>query len=93
MPVTDSYMEFVKELLAEFAPLRIKRMFGGAGVMNVGHGHPAVIEAATEQIGLLTHTLDIPSPARVSMVEALLEVLPEELALELEEKGYEWLKN
>ncbi len=53
--------------------------FGGAGVMNVGHGHPAVIEAATEQIGLLTHTLDIPSPARVSMVEALLEVLPEEL--------------
>ena len=34
MPVTDSYMEFVKELLAEFAPLRIKRMFGGAGVYS-----------------------------------------------------------
>jgi DNA transformation protein len=27
-------MEFVKELLAEFAPLRIKRMFGGAGVYS-----------------------------------------------------------
>ena len=34
MPVTDSYIEFVKELLAEFAPLRIKRMFGGAGVYS-----------------------------------------------------------
>lgn len=53
--------------------------FAGAGVMNVGHGNPAVIEAAREQIGELTHTLDIPSPARVSMVEALCEVLPEEL--------------
>ena len=53
--------------------------FAGAGVMNVGHGNPAVIEAAGEQIGELTHTLDIPSPARVSMVEALCEVLPEEL--------------
>lgn len=34
MPVTDSYMGFVKELLAEFEPLRIKRMFGGAGVYS-----------------------------------------------------------
>ncbi len=34
MPVSDSFMEFVKELLAEFAPLRIKRMFGGAGVYS-----------------------------------------------------------
>lgn len=34
MPVTDDYMEFIKELLAEFEPLRIKRMFGGAGVYS-----------------------------------------------------------
>ncbi len=34
MPVSDSFMEFVKELLAEFVPLRIKRMFGGAGVYS-----------------------------------------------------------
>jgi DNA transformation protein len=34
MPVSDEYMEFTKELLAEFEPLRIKRMFGGAGVYS-----------------------------------------------------------
>ena len=34
MPVSDDYMEFVKELLAEFEPLRIKRMFGGAGIYS-----------------------------------------------------------
>jgi len=34
MPVTDAYMDFIKELLAEFEPLRIKRMFGGAGIYS-----------------------------------------------------------
>jgi diaminobutyrate-2-oxoglutarate transaminase len=53
--------------------------FGGAGVMNVGHSNPAVIEAAHAQIDELTHTLDIPSPARQTMVDALRGVLPDEL--------------
>jgi 4-aminobutyrate aminotransferase/(S)-3-amino-2-methylpropionate transaminase len=29
---------------------------GGIGVMNVGHGQPAVVEAARRQLGKLTHT-------------------------------------
>jgi len=53
--------------------------FGGAGVINVGHGNPAVLEAARGQLDEVTHTLDIPSPARKSMVEALRNVLPSEL--------------
>jgi len=53
--------------------------FGGAGVINVGHGNPAVIEAAHQQLDEVTHSLDIPSPARQAMVEVLTEILPEEL--------------
>lgn len=50
--------------------------FGGAAVMNVGHGNPEVIEAATRQIQDLTHSLDIPNPARKALVEKLLMLLP-----------------
>lgn len=32
MPVSESYIQFVRDLLAPFEPLRIKRMFGGAGI-------------------------------------------------------------
>jgi len=53
--------------------------FGGAGVINVGHSNPAVLEAARSQLDDLTHSLDIPSPARKTMVEALRHVLPPEL--------------
>jgi diaminobutyrate-2-oxoglutarate transaminase len=53
--------------------------FGGAGVINVGHANPAVIRAAREQLDDITHTLDIPSPSRKTMVEALADVLPKEL--------------
>ena len=34
MPVSDGYIEFVRDLLASFEPLRITRMFGGAGVYS-----------------------------------------------------------
>ena len=53
--------------------------FGGAGVLNVGHGNPAVLDAARIQMEELTHTLDIPSPARKVMVEQLRQILPAEL--------------
>jgi len=36
MPVSDGYIEFARDLLAPFEPLRIKRMFGGAGVYSEG---------------------------------------------------------
>jgi diaminobutyrate-2-oxoglutarate transaminase len=50
--------------------------FAGAGVMNVGHSNPEVIEAASKQLGELTHSLDIPNPARKVMVDTLLSLLP-----------------
>jgi len=51
--------------------------FAGAGVMNVGHSNPEVIEAAAKQLTELTHSLDIPNPARRALVETLLSLLPE----------------
>jgi diaminobutyrate-2-oxoglutarate transaminase len=54
-------------------------MFGGAGVMAVGHGHPVVLKAAHEQIDQITHTLDIPTPTREKMVEVIQKLLPKEL--------------
>ena len=53
--------------------------FGGAGVINVGHANPDVIEAAKRQLDDVTHTLDMPSPGRQTMVETLAGVLPKEL--------------
>lgn len=55
-------------------------LFGGAGVMAVGHANPRVVEAAKNQIDQVTHTLDIPSPARLALEEVLLKVLPKELS-------------
>ena len=53
--------------------------FGGAGVMNVGHANPAVTGAALKQLSELTHSLDIPNPARKALIEKLLTLLPREL--------------
>ena len=50
--------------------------FGGAGVLNVGHSNPQVIEAALKQISAFTHSLDVPNPARRSLVEILQTLLP-----------------
>lgn len=54
--------------------------FGGAGVMNVGHSNPAVVEAAIRQLGELTHALDFPNPSRRRLVDALSKLLPQELS-------------
>lgn len=53
--------------------------FAGAGVLNVGHANPEVLEAAGRQMAELTHTLDIPSPPRRDLAEELRKVLPAEL--------------
>ncbi len=53
--------------------------FGGAGVMNVGHANPEVIQAAHQQIDDLTHALDMPNPVRKTMVDRLLSILPKGL--------------
>jgi diaminobutyrate-2-oxoglutarate transaminase len=50
--------------------------FGGAGVMNVGHSNPQVIAAASKQLSAFTHSLDVPNPARKSLIEILQSLLP-----------------
>ncbi|HEX4356997.1 MAG TPA: aminotransferase class III-fold pyridoxal phosphate-dependent enzyme, partial [Pseudonocardia sp.] len=32
----------------------------GAGVLSFGHNHPELVAAATEQMGVFTHGLDMP---------------------------------
>lgn len=54
--------------------------FGGAGVMNVGHSNPAVVQAVTKQIGELTHALDFPTPNRKLLIEKLSALLPKALS-------------
>jgi diaminobutyrate-2-oxoglutarate transaminase len=53
--------------------------FGGAGVMNVGYANPNAVEAATKQIGQLSHALDFPTPSRKLLVSRLSKLLPKEL--------------
>jgi diaminobutyrate-2-oxoglutarate transaminase len=53
--------------------------FGGAGVLNVGHSNPQVIDASLRQISAFTHSLDVPNPARKSLVEILRSLLPDAL--------------
>jgi diaminobutyrate-2-oxoglutarate transaminase len=53
--------------------------FAGAGVLNIGHCNPEVVEAAREQMGKLTHNLDFPTPIRMELVDELLSVLPAKL--------------
>lgn len=54
--------------------------FGGAGVMNVGHSNPAVVEAVVKQVGELTHALDFPTPSRKLLVDTLSGLLPKQLS-------------
>jgi diaminobutyrate-2-oxoglutarate transaminase len=50
--------------------------FGGAGVLNVGHSHPAVLEAATEQQQKLIHALDFPTRPKLRLMRKLRSLLP-----------------
>ena len=36
----------------------------GAGVLSLGHNHPELVAAATEQMGVFTHGLDMPTPGQ-----------------------------
>jgi diaminobutyrate-2-oxoglutarate transaminase len=53
--------------------------FGGAGVMNVGHSNPDVKKAAEYQLARVTHALDVPTPARRTLVKMLFQLLPSEI--------------
>lgn len=53
--------------------------FAGAGVLNVGHSNPDVLEAAAQQQGRLVHALDFPTDTRVSLLRRLKAILPGKL--------------
>jgi diaminobutyrate-2-oxoglutarate transaminase len=50
--------------------------FGGAGVLNVGHGNPEVIEAASAQQRKLVHALDFPTKTKLDLMAKLKRLLP-----------------
>ncbi len=50
--------------------------FGGAGVLNVGHNHPAVAKAAAEQQQELVHALDFPTKPKLRLMRKLRTLLP-----------------
>ena len=50
--------------------------FAGAGVLNVGHNNPAVVEAAAEQQRRLVHALDFPTTPRLRLMRRLKQILP-----------------
>jgi diaminobutyrate-2-oxoglutarate transaminase len=52
----------------------------GAGVLSLGHSHPELVRAATEQLERHLHGLDFPTPAKDAFVEAQLSMLPPGLA-------------
>lgn len=51
----------------------------GAGVLSLGHAHPDVVRAATDQFATLTHGLDFPTTVRRDFIDAQLSMLPEAL--------------
>jgi diaminobutyrate-2-oxoglutarate transaminase len=50
--------------------------FAGAGTLNLGHGHPAVLRAATEQQRRLVHALDFPTAPKLRLMRRLKRILP-----------------
>jgi diaminobutyrate-2-oxoglutarate transaminase len=50
--------------------------FGGAGVLNVGHSHPAALKAAAEQQQKLVHSLDFPTEPKLRLMRKLKQLLP-----------------
>jgi diaminobutyrate-2-oxoglutarate transaminase len=50
--------------------------FGGAGVLNVGHSHPAVLAAAADQEQRLVHALDFPTRPKLRLMRKLRTLLP-----------------
>jgi 4-aminobutyrate aminotransferase-like enzyme len=51
----------------------------GVSVLNVGHSNPWVTKAMSEQIANITQTLEIPTEARIRLLERLHAVLPGDL--------------
>jgi diaminobutyrate-2-oxoglutarate transaminase len=48
----------------------------GAGVLSLGHNHPELVAAATNQLNRFCHGLDLPTPAKDAFTDAQLSMLP-----------------
>lgn len=48
----------------------------GAGVLSLGHNHPELVAAVTEQLNTQVHGLDLPTPVKDRFTELQLEMLP-----------------
>ena len=53
--------------------------FAGAGVLNVGHSNPEVLEYVVEQQKNLVHALDFPTQNKMDAINKILNHLPEKL--------------
>ena len=54
-------------------------MSAGVAVNSVGRGHPKVLEAIREQVGVIMHTTDVTNPKRIELARKVSEVMPEGL--------------
>ena len=50
--------------------------FGGAGVLNVGHCNPKVLEAVRAQEMKLIHALDFPTRPKLDLIQKLVAIAP-----------------
>ena len=54
-------------------------MTAGVAVNAVGHSHPEVVEVIKAQAEKLMHTVDMPSPRRIELIEELSRIAPGEM--------------
>jgi 4-aminobutyrate aminotransferase-like enzyme len=51
-------------------------MVAGFGSLNLGHSHPAVVEAASRQLSLGQQAMSMASPVRTDLIEAMAAMVP-----------------
>jgi 4-aminobutyrate aminotransferase len=51
----------------------------GVLVTNVGHAHPRLAEAISDQAGRLLNTFDFPTPQRLTLAQKIVEAMPPHL--------------
>jgi len=55
---------------------RFLDMVAGFGSLNLGHSHPAVVQAASRQLSLGQQAMSMASPVRTDLIEAMSAMVP-----------------